>query len=167
MEDRETDIEEILDIIKGPDFPTGAQILGTAGINEAYRTGRGKIKVRAVSEIEPMSGGKQRIVVTELPYLVNKAKLIEKIAELHKDKKIDGITDIRDESDREGMRVVVELRRDVNPSVVLNLLYKHTQMQDLLSADFSDTKLAVHLEVLIFQRGDFRLDLLHPVLRRL
>ena len=104
--------------------------MGTAGINEAYRTGRGKIRVRAVTDIEPMDNGKNRIVVTELPYLVNKARLIEKIAELHKDKRIDGITDLRDESDREGMRIVIELRRDVNPSVVLNLLYKHTQMQD-------------------------------------
>ena len=126
----ETTIDELMEIVKGPDFPTGGIILGTSGINEAYRTGRGKIRVRAVADIEPMENGKNRIVVTELPYLVNKARLIEKIAELHKDKKIDGITDIRDESDREGMRVVVELRRDVNASVVLNLLYKHTQMQD-------------------------------------
>ncbi len=130
MEDRETDIEEILDIIKGPDFPTGAQILGTAGINEAYRTGRGKIKVRAVSEIESMSGGKQRIVVTELPYMVNKAKLIQKIAELCKEKKIDGITALRDESSREGMRIVIELRKDCNANIIMNQLYKHTQMQD-------------------------------------
>ncbi|MDO5127309.1 MAG: DNA gyrase subunit A [Eubacteriales bacterium] len=130
MEDRETEIEEILDIVKGPDFPTGAQILGTAGINEAYRTGRGKIKVRAVSEIEPMSGGKQRIVVTELPYMVNKAKLIQKIAELVKDKKIEGITALRDESSREGMRIVIELRKDCNANIVMNQLYKHTQMQD-------------------------------------
>ena len=119
-----------MEIVKGPDFPTGGIILGTSGISEAYRTGRGKIRVRAVTNIEPMDNGKNRIVVTELPYLVNKAKLIEKIAELHKDKKIDGITDLRDESDREGMRIVVELRRDVNPSVVLNLLFKHTQLQD-------------------------------------
>ncbi len=130
LEDRETDIEEIMDIIKGPDFPTGAQILGTAGINEAYRTGRGKIKVRAVSEIEPMPNGKQRIVVTELPYMVNKARLIQKIAELVKDKKIDGITDLRDESSREGMRIVIELRKDANANIILNQLYKHTQMQD-------------------------------------
>ncbi|MBE5946890.1 MAG: DNA gyrase subunit A [Lachnospiraceae bacterium] len=130
LEDRETDIEEIMDIIKGPDFPTGAQILGTSGINEAYRTGRGKIKVRAVSEIEPMSNGKQRIVVTELPYMVNKARLIQKIAELVKDKKIDGITDLRDESSREGMRIVIELRKDANANIILNQLYKHTQMQD-------------------------------------
>ena len=130
LEDRETDIEEIMDIIKGPDFPTGAQILGTSGINEAYRTGRGKIKVRAVSEIEPMPNGKQRIVVTELPYMVNKARLIQKIAELVKDKKIDGITDLRDESSREGMRIVIELRKDANANIILNQLYKHTQMQD-------------------------------------
>ncbi|MDD6639239.1 MAG: DNA gyrase subunit A [Lachnospiraceae bacterium] len=130
IEDKETQIEELIDIVKGPDFPTGGVILGTAGINEAYRTGRGKIRVRAVTDIEPMENGKNRIVVTELPYLVNKARLIEKIAELHKDKRIDGITDLRDESDREGMRIVIELRRDVNPSVVLNLLYKHTQLQD-------------------------------------
>mgnify|MGYP002678219601 FL=1 len=130
IEEKETDIDDLISIIKGPDFPTGGMILGTAGINEAYRTGRGKIRVRAVTDIEPMQNGKNRIVVTELPYLVNKARLIEKIAELVKDKKIDGITDLRDESDREGMRVCIELRRDVNPSVVLNLLFKHTQMQD-------------------------------------
>ena len=130
IEDKPTDIGELIDIIKGPDFPTGGVILGTSGINEAYRTGRGKIRVRAVTNIEPMPNGKNRIVVTELPYLVNKARLIEKIAELHKDKKIDGITDLRDESNREGMRICIELRRDVNPTVVLNLLYKHTQLQD-------------------------------------
>ncbi len=130
IEGKETTIDELMEIVKGPDFPTGGIILGTSGISEAYRTGRGKIRVRAVTNIEPMDNGKNRIVVTELPYLVNKAKLIEKIAELHKDKKIDGITDLRDESDREGMRIVVELRRDVNPSVVLNLLFKHTQLQD-------------------------------------
>ncbi len=130
VEDKATEIEELIDIVKGPDFPTGGIILGTQGINEAYRTGRGKIRVRAVTDIEPMQNGKNRIVVTELPYLVNKARLIEKIAELHKDKKIDGITDLRDESNREGMRICIELRRDVNPTVVLNLLYKHTQMQD-------------------------------------
>ena len=129
-EDRETEIEELLEIVKGPDFPTGGMILGHAGIDEAYRTGRGKIRVRAVSEIEPMNNGKNRIVVTELPYMVNKARLIEKIAELVRDKKIDGITDLRDESSREGMRICIELRRDVNPNVVLNLLYKHTQLQD-------------------------------------
>ena len=129
-ESRETSIDEILQIIKGPDFPTGGTILGTRGINEAYRTGRGKIRIRAVTDIEPMANGKNRIVVTELPYLVNKARLIAKIAELVKDKKIDGITDLRDESDRQGMRVCIELRRDVNPHVVLNHLYKHTQLQD-------------------------------------
>ncbi len=129
-EDRATEIEEILDVIKGPDFPTGAMILGTRGIEEAYRTGRGKIRVRAVTNIETLQNGKNRIIVTELPYMVNKARLIEKIAELVKEKKIDGITDLRDESNREGMRVVVELRKDVNPNVVLNHLYKHTQLQD-------------------------------------
>ena len=129
-EDRVTTIEEVLDIVKGPDFPTGATILGKMGIEEAYRTGRGKIRVRAVTDIEPMQSGKNRIIVSELPYMVNKAKLIEKIAELVRDKKVDGITDLRDESDREGMRIVIELRRDVNPNVVLNHLYKHTQMQD-------------------------------------
>jgi DNA gyrase subunit A len=128
--EKETTIEELMGIVKGPDFPTGGVIIGTSGISEAYRTGRGKIKVRAVTNIEPIENGKNRIVVTELPYLVNKARLIEKIADLHKEKKIDGITALRDESDREGMRIVIELRRDVNPSVVLNLLYKHTQMQD-------------------------------------
>ncbi len=130
IEDKETQIEEILDIVKGPDFPTGATILGTRGIEEAYRTGRGKIKVRAVTNIEPMENGKNRIVVTELPYMVNKAKLIEKIAELVKEKKVDGITDLRDESDKSGMRIAIELRRDVNPNIVLNHLYKHTQLQD-------------------------------------
>ena len=130
LEDRGTDIEELLTIVKGPDFPTGGTILGTAGINEAYQTGRGKVRVRAVTSIEPMQNGKNRIVVTELPYMVNKARLIEKIAELVRDKKIDGITDLRDESDRQGMRICIELRRDVNPNVVLNLLYKHTQLQD-------------------------------------
>ena len=129
-EDRETSIEEILDIVKGPDFPTGAEILGRAGIEEAYRTGRGKIRVRAVSDIETMPNGKSRIVVTELPYLVNKARLIEKIAELVKDKRVDGITDLRDESDRQGMRIVIELRRDANANIVLNQLLKHTQLQD-------------------------------------
>ena len=129
-EDRETDIEELLSIVKGPDFPTGGMILGTAGISQAYRTGRGKVRVRAVTDIEPMQNGKNRIVVTELPYMVNKARLIEKIAELVRDKKIDGITDLRDESDRQGMRICIELRRDVNPNVVLNLLFKHTQLQD-------------------------------------
>ena len=130
VEDRETSIDELLQIVKGPDFPTGATILGTRGINEAYRTGRGKIKVRAVTDIEPMANGKNRIVVTELPYMVNKARLIEKIAEMVKEKRIDGITELRDESDRSGMRVCIELRRDVNPNVILNQLYKHTQLQD-------------------------------------
>ena len=130
LEDRETEIEEILDIIKAPDFPTGGIILGTRGAEEAYRTGRGKVVVRAVTNIEPMQNGKNRIVVTELPYLVNKANMISKIAELVKLKKLDGITALRDESDREGMRVVIELRSDVNPNIMLNKLYKHTQMQD-------------------------------------
>ena len=130
MENRDTDIEEILSIVKGPDFPTGAQILGNSEIIESYRTGRGKIKVRAVSNIEPMSNGKQRIVITELPYMVNKARLIQKIAELVKEKKIDGITDLRDESSREGMRVVIELRKDANANIILKKLYKHTQLQD-------------------------------------
>ena len=130
IEDKETSIEDVMQIVKGPDFPTGATILGTRGINEAYRTGRGKIKVRAVTDIEPMANGKNRIVVTELPYMVNKARLIEKIADLVKDKKIDGITELRDESDRSGMRICIELRRDVNVNVILNQLYKHTQLQD-------------------------------------
>ncbi|MBO5094487.1 MAG: DNA gyrase subunit A [Lachnospiraceae bacterium] len=130
QEDRETDIEEILEVIKAPDFPTGGVILGTRGSEEAYRTGRGKVKVRAVTDIETLPNGKSQIIVTELPYLVNKARLIEKIAELHKEKKIDGITDLRDESDREGMRIVIELRRDANANVILNQLYKHTQLQD-------------------------------------
>lgn len=129
-EDKETTIEEILEVVKGPDFPTGATILGRRGIEEAYRTGRGKIRVRAVTDIETMANGKGRIIVTELPYMVNKARLIEKIAELHKDKKIDGITDLRDESDREGMRICIELKKDANANVILNQLYKHTQMQD-------------------------------------
>ena len=129
-EDRDTSIDEILDIVKGPDFPTGAEILGTSGINEAYRTGRGKIRVRSVTNIESMANGKNRIVVTELPFMVNKARLIEKIAELAKDKRIDGITHIADESSREGMRINIELRKDVNPNVILNQLYKHTQLQD-------------------------------------
>ena len=129
-ENRETTIDEVMDIIKGPDFPTGAEVLGKAGIDEAYRTGRGKIRVRAVSNIETMPNGKSRIIVTEIPYLVNKARLIEKIAELVKEKRVDGITDLRDESDRSGMRIVIELRRDVNANVVLNQLLKHTQLQD-------------------------------------
>ena len=125
-----TTMEEILEIIKGPDFPTGATILGTRGIEEAYRTGRGKIRVRAVTNIETMPNGKSRIIVTELPYMVNKARLIEKIAELVRDKKIDGITELSDQSSREGMRVCIELRRDANANVILNQLYKHTQLQD-------------------------------------
>ena len=129
-ENRDTEIEEIMEIVKGPDFPTGATILGRKGIEEAYRTGRGKIRTRAVSEIETMDNGKSRIVVTELPYMVNKAKLVEKIATLVKEKKIDGITDLRDESDQEGTRVVIEVRRDANANVILNQLYKHTQLQD-------------------------------------
>ncbi len=131
LEDKEeTTIEEILKIIKGPDFPTGGMILGTRGIEEAYRTGRGKIRVRAVTDIETMPNGKSRIIVTELPYMVNKARLIEKIAEMVRDKKIEGITDLSDQSSREGMRVVIELRKDVNANVILNQLYKHTQLQD-------------------------------------
>ena len=129
-EDRDTDIEEVLQIITAPDFPTGGIILGTRGAEEAYRTGRGKVRVRAVTDIETLPNGKSQIIVTELPYMVNKARLIEKIAELHKEKKIDGITDLRDESNREGTRIVIELRRDANANVILNLLYKHTQMQD-------------------------------------
>ena len=130
QEGRDTDIEEILDIVRGPDFPTGAMVLGKKGIEQAYRTGKGKIKVRAVTSIEPMANGKHRIVATELPYMVNKARLIEKIAELEKEKRVDGITELRDESNREGTRVCIELRRDVNPNIVLNQLMKHTQLQD-------------------------------------
>ena len=130
LEDRDTEIEEIMGIVKAPDFPTGGVILGTGGVEEAYRTGRGKIRVRAVTNIETLPNGKSQIIVTELPYMVNKAKLIEKIADLHKEKRIDGITDLRDESNREGTRVVIELRRDANANVILNQLYKHTQMQD-------------------------------------
>ena len=129
-EDRDTTIEELLEIVKGPDFPTGATILGTRGIEEAYRTGRGKIRVRAVTNIETLPNGKSRIIVTELPYLVNKARLIEKIAERVRDKKIDGITDLNDHSSREGMRICIDLRKDANANVVLNQLYKHTQLQD-------------------------------------
>ena len=139
-ENRETTIEEILSIVKGPDFPTGATILGTRGIEEAYRTGRGKIRVRAVTDIETMPNGKTQIIVTELPYLVNKARLIEKIAELVREKKIDGITDLNDHSNREGMRICIELRRDANANVILNQLYKHTQMQDT----FGIIMLALH-----------------------
>ena len=129
-EQKDTTIEEVMEIIKGPDFPTGAQILGTRGIEEAYRTGKGKIRVRAVTNIETMPNGKSRIIVTELPYMVNKARLIEKMAELVRDKRIDGITAITDESSREGMRINIELRRDANANVILNQLYKHTQLQD-------------------------------------
>ena len=129
-EQRETGLDEIMEIVKGPDFPTGAQILGRRGIEEAYRTGKGKIRVRAVTNIESMQNGKSRIIVTEIPYMVNKARLIEKMAELVRDKRIDGITAITDESNREGMRINIELRRDANANVVLNQLYKHTQLQD-------------------------------------
>ena len=129
-EDRDTDIEEILQIVKGPDFPTGGVMLGTKGAEEAYRTGRGKVRVRAVTNMETLANGRTRIIVTELPYMVNKANLVLKIAELHKNKKIDGLVDLRDESSREGMRVVIELRKDVNANIVLNQLYKHTQLQD-------------------------------------
>ncbi len=130
IEDRETEIDELLPIVKGPDFPTGGIILGTRGIEEAYRTGRGKIRVRGVTNIESMANGKSRIIVTELPYMVNKARLIEKIADLVKEKRIDGITELRDESDREGMRICIELRKDANANVIMNQLYKHTQLQD-------------------------------------
>ncbi len=129
-ENRDTGMDEILSIVKGPDFPTGAMILGTRGIEEAYRTGRGKIRVRAVTDIETLPNGKSQIIVTELPYMVNKARLIEKMAELVRDKKIDGITSINDHSNREGMRICIELRRDANANVILNQLYKHTQLQD-------------------------------------
>jgi DNA gyrase subunit A len=139
-EDRDTEIDEILRIIKGPDFPTGATILGTKGFEEAYRTGRGKVRVRAVTDIETLPNGKSQIIVTELPYMVNKARLIEKIAELVKEKKIDGITDLNDHSNREGMRICIELRRDANANVILNQLYKHTQMQDT----FGIIMLALH-----------------------
>ena len=133
-EDRETSIDEVMQIIKGPDFPTGAEILGTRGIEEAYRTGRGKIRVRAITEIETLPNGKSQIIVTELPYLVNKARLIEKIADLVRDKKIDGITAVNDHSSREGMRICIELRRDANANVILNQLFKHTQLQDTFGA---------------------------------
>ena len=129
-ESRQTDLDELLQVVKAPDFPTGGIILGTKGAEEAYRTGRGKVRVRAVTEIETMDNGKSRIIVTELPYMVNKANLILKIADLVKLKKIDGITDLRDETNREGMRIVIELRKDANANVILNQLYKHTQLQD-------------------------------------
>ncbi|SFQ22297.1 DNA gyrase subunit A [Lachnospiraceae bacterium XBB1006] len=153
QENRKTEIEEILEIIKGPDFPTGGEILGTRGIEEAYRTGRGKIRVRAITNIEPMQNGKNRIIVTELPYMVNKARLIEKIAELVRDKKIVGITDLRDESNRQGMRICIELRKDVNPNVILNQLYKHTQLQDtfgviMLALVNNEPKVLTILEIL-------------------
>ena len=130
IEDKETTIEDVMEIVKGPDFPTGATIMGTAGIEEAYRTGHGKIKVRSVCNIETLPNGKSEIIITEIPYLVNKARLIEKMAELVKDKKIDGITSIQDHSNREGLRICVEIRRDANANVILNKLYKHTQLQD-------------------------------------
>ena len=154
-EDRKTELEEVLPLVKAPDFPTGGLILGTRGSEEAYRTGRGKVRVRGITNIETLPNGKTQIIITELPYMVNKAKLIEKIAELHKDKKIDGITDLRDESDREGMRVVVELRRDVNANVVLNLLYKHTQLQDtfgiiMLALVNNQPKVMNLLEMLVY-----------------
>ena len=133
-ENRATDIEEVIKIVKGPDFPTAAEILGTRGIEEAYRTGRGKIKVRAVTNIETLPNGKSQIIVTELPYMVNKARLIEKMAELVKMKKIDGIINITDESNREGLRITIDLRRDVNANVILNQLLKHTQLQDSFGA---------------------------------
>ena len=153
INDEETTIEEILSLIKGPDFPTGGEILGTRGIEEAYRTGRGKIRCRAVTDIEELPNGKQQIIVTELPYMVNKANLLKNIADLVKDKKIDGITDLRDESNREGMRVVIELKRDANANVVLNLLFKHTQMQDtfgviMLALVNNEPKVMSILEVL-------------------
>ena len=154
-EDRKTEIEEILPLVKAPDFPTGGLILGTRGSEEAYRTGRGKVRVRGITNIETLPNGKSQIIISELPYMVNKAKLIEKIAELHKEKKIDGITDLRDESDREGMRVVVELRRDVNANVVLNLLFKHTQLQDtfgiiMLALVNNEPKIMNLLDMLVY-----------------
>ena len=129
-EGKDTSLEEVMGIIQGPDFPTGAVILGRSGIEEAYRTGKGKIRVRAVTDIETLPNGKNRIVITQLPYLVNKARLIEKMAELVRDKKIEGITGITDESSREGLRVTVDVRHDVNAKVILNRLFKHTQLQD-------------------------------------
>ena len=129
----DADVEELMGYVKGPDFPTGAIIMGTESIKEAYRTGRGKIKVRARAEIEELPKGKQQIVVTEIPYQVNKARLVERIAELVKDKKIEGISDLRDESNRNGMRIVIELKRDVNANIILNNLYKHSQMEETIS----------------------------------
>src|SRR5690554_3047346 len=130
IDNLDADLKDLMKAIKGPDFPTGALILGREGIKEAYATGRGRIKVRAKARIEQMGNGRQRIVITEIPYNVNKASLIAKIAELHRNKQVDGITDLRDESDRTGMRIVVELRRDANARVVLNRLYRHTQLED-------------------------------------
>lgn len=135
LEDRDTKVEELLEIVKGPDFPTGATIYGTSGIEQALRTGRGRIIVRANMEVEPMNNGRQRIVVSEIPYQVNKARLIEKIAELVKDKRIEGISDLRDESDRHGMRIVIELKRDANAKVIMNQLYKNSQLQDVFSVN--------------------------------
>ncbi len=153
-EDRDTSIEEVMDVIKGPDFPTGGVILGRKGIEEAYRTGRGKIRVRAISNIETMENGKSRIIVTELPYMVNKAKLIEKIADMVKEKRVDGITELRDESDKQGMRIVIELRKDANANVILNQLYKHTQMQDtfgviMLALVNNEPKILTLLDMLV------------------
>jgi len=154
-EDRATSIDEILPIVKAPDFPTGGMIMGTRGCEEAYRTGRGKIRVRAVTNIETLPNGKSQIIATELPYMVNKANLIIKIAELVKLKKIDGITDIRDESNREGVRVVIELRRDANANVILNQLYKHTQLQDtfgviMLALVNNEPKIMNLLDMLVY-----------------
>ena len=130
IDNPDASVEELMTVIKGPDFPTGGLIMGTTGIRDAYTTGRGSVKMRAKAHIETMSNGKPRIVVTELPYQVNKARLIEKIAELARDKQIEGITDLRDESDRKGMSIVIELRKDINPDIMLNQLYKHTQLQE-------------------------------------
>ena len=135
-ENRETKIEELLDIIKGPDFPTGATILGKAGIRMAYMTGRGRLRVRSTTNIETTKAGKERIIITEIPYQVNKSRMIEKIAELVKDKKVDGITDINDESDRNGIKVVIECRKDANANVILNQLYKYSQLQESYSINF-------------------------------
>src|SRR5699024_1502733 len=129
IDDPDIDIDGLMKAIKGPDFPTAALIMGLEGIHSAYKTGRGKIKIRAKTEIEQMSRGRSRIIVTELPYQVNKARLITKIAELVRDKKIEGISDLRDESDRNGMRMVIEIKRDANPRVILNKLYKQTQLE--------------------------------------
>ena len=158
QENRDTDIEELLDIIKAPDFPTGGIIMGLQGAREAYMTGKGKIITRAVTDIEPMQNGKNRIVVTELPYLVNKANLIKNIADLVKNKKIEGITDLRDESDRDGMRIVIELRHDVNANIILNQLFKHTQMQDtfgviMLSLVNGEPKILGLKDMLTYYKG--------------